>query len=509
MDVDTARWILEFLLRQPVDDYVVNGLLSVLPLPNNDLRLKKTILLRRLSSEISNGSVSEKILELLEMIEELDYRAGIAVLESMKAAYCAVAVDCTVKLFRENSDKHGKYFDAVKRIWRGRIHVMERSEGAGLSSDKLKDSREEMEAAVWDTNVCENVLMRDTQNDALKLVRICIAETWENMGPSFLELAARTMDQTATEVQDLDNLLIDGQVGERAAGSPNDRQDLDVPNRIVSGDTSSDMDICSLMENNKENMIQSSELDKHVPAQGRCFLEGEMPVTSKEAEIHHAGNLGVGTSYNKYDCLPSPEINKLQEALKSSSLELRAMVKDPLPDALRVAETLLSDTTRENMNHGSSEDNQNREDADVANTSVDEGVEAIQVNESNLGNQCYRHLNNTSRPGLMERNSTARTFEWDDSIEASSEGSPNCSEKLHLPSSKKRAVSHLKKYEFGKFVRRRTIKKWSSLEEDTLRTAVQKYGKGNWKLILNCFREIFEERTEVDLKDKWRNMIRY
>ncbi|KAL7187270.1 hypothetical protein ACSBR1_037352 [Camellia fascicularis] len=33
-------------------------------------------------------------------------------------------------------------------------------------------------------------------------------------------------------------------------------------------------------------------------------------------------------------------------------------------------------------------------------------------------------------------------------------------------------------------------------------------GIGNWKLILNSCRDIFEERTEVDLKDKWRNMIR-
>ncbi|CAL5443223.1 unnamed protein product [Camellia sinensis] len=29
------------------------------------------------------------------------------------------------------------------------------------------------------------------------------------------------------------------------------------------------------------------------------------------------------------------------------------------------------------------------------------------------------------------------------------------------------------------------------------------------KLILNSDRDIFEERTEVDLKDKWRNMIHY
>ncbi|KAL7187363.1 hypothetical protein ACSBR1_037434 [Camellia fascicularis] len=38
--------------------------------------------------------------------------------------------------------------------------------------------------------------------------------------------------------------------------------------------------------------------------------------------------------------------------------------------------------------------------------------------------------------------------------------------------------------------------------------SVCRSGIGNWKLILNSYRDIFEERTEVDLKDKWRNMIR-
>ncbi|KAJ0981013.1 hypothetical protein J5N97_009268 [Dioscorea zingiberensis] len=56
---------------------------------------------------------------------------------------------------------------------------------------------------------------------------------------------------------------------------------------------------------------------------------------------------------------------------------------------------------------------------------------------------------------------------------------------------------------------RRKKRRWSTLEEDTLREAVKSYGKGNWKLIKMSYPEIFEERTEVDLKDKWRNMTRW
>ncbi|KAJ6433315.1 hypothetical protein OIU84_017082 [Salix udensis] len=123
---------------------------------------------------------------------------------------------------------------------------------------------------------------------------------------------------------------------------------------------------------------------------------------------------------------------------------------------------------------------------------------------------------------------------WDDSIDDSSEGtgdqmnrihldspkrravSPLTSEgtgdqmnRIHLDSPKRRAVSPLKKYELARIAKRRKPKRWSQEEEDALRESVKKYGKGNWKLIWNSKRSVFQERTEVDLKDKWRNMTRY
>jgi hypothetical protein len=66
-------------------------------------------------------------------------------------------------------------------------------------------------------------------------------------------------------------------------------------------------------------------------------------------------------------------------------------------------------------------------------------------------------------------------LQWNDSIDGSPERMTNRASRLHLPSPKRKIVSPLKKYEVTKFVRRRKIKRWSLLEEDTLRTAVQKY----------------------------------
>lgn len=76
--------------------------------------------------------------------------------------------------------------------------------------------------------------------------------------------------------------------------------------------------------------------------------------------------------------------------------------------------------------------------------------------------------------------------------------------RLRSPETKK--LSPLKEYEPKKITKRRKKKKWSQWEEDNLRTGIKLIGEGNWKSILRSYD--FDERTEVDLKDKWRNMKR-
>ncbi|KAJ4954148.1 hypothetical protein NE237_030980 [Protea cynaroides] len=455
MDVDIARWILEFIIRQPIEDRLLNDLVSLLPVSNNDIRLKKTILLRRISSEISTGSVSETILDCLEMIEELDYTEGKAVLDSMKAAYCAVAVDCTVKFLKENLDADNLYFNAVSKIWRNRIHQMEIAGNVGLVSEQLKDWKEEIEAATWDDAVCEKISMKDTRYDAVKWGRIYLEEAWEDMGPSFLELAVPVM---MGAVQN-GNPSTEAEAGEEV------HLGLDNDSGVASGDNCGYMAVDSA-EKSEEEMLQPVAMGKD----------------------------GNGIEGNKYDVLPSTEVGGVLDALKSSCMELRALVNDPLPDALDFAAKVVSDVESNKINVEPLEENPNRIDAEP-NCLVDEGVEAVEA-------KLKTHRDRSSR--VRERNNT---YEWDDeSMEISPEASPS-SRKFNLPSPKKRVVTPLKKNETKKIARRK-IKKWSSSEEDTLRIAVQKYGRGNWKMILSNYREIFEGRTEVDLKDKWRNMIK-
>ncbi|GMH11413.1 hypothetical protein Nepgr_013254 [Nepenthes gracilis] len=71
-------------------------------------------------------------------------------------------------------------------------------------------------------------------------------------------------------------------------------------------------------------------------------------------------------------------------------------------------------------------------------------------------------------------NPTARTYLCDESIENSASGSGS---RPHLPSPKTGNVGPLKNYKDAKFMRKR--KRWSPLEEDTLLLGVQKFGQIN------------------------------
>ncbi|KAF5783289.1 putative transcription factor MYB-related family [Helianthus annuus] len=49
---------------------------------------------------------------------------------------------------------------------------------------------------------------------------------------------------------------------------------------------------------------------------------------------------------------------------------------------------------------------------------------------------------------------------------------------------------------------------WTSKEEEALKAGVKEYKAGNWKDILKDprFASILANRTNIDLKDKWRNL---
>ncbi|XP_024161376.1 uncharacterized protein LOC112168489 isoform X1 [Rosa chinensis] len=669
LDVDVSRWVLEFLFRDREKESVAKRVLGVLPLSNHDWRLKKTLLLRTIESQIlDEASVTETLLESLESIEALDRGQGLPITHSMRAAYCAVATDCTVKFLAAFRGKpSGKYMEAVDRIWRGRVRILEESEGCELVSAELKETRDEVEAAIWDIKVSKKLASLNTRNDALALVAAYVEEALGILGPPFIAWAVRfnkhngslssEADQVAVEsdgnagdgcqvqvpmangaeldVQMANGAVLDVQMGngvdlgdgsklevnganvreleaQRGAnvnsGSEQEAQRANGPNvnseseleaqRVNGANDGSARSEQELQRAKGANVSDACEREAHdtnvgdesesqivtvayfnsrsemghyhtmngvqlqivgaerLPPNGNHRVLSSEPATKEKetprstalrrrhgpVKIRDAEDVDTEASAGIYNSVSSAEVRKVQEELKSSVLALQAVVTDPLPYALRKSEIVRSELgirpvdhvsgenggaanpsvakctepdQFNNDNHGNHTSHQNDvsqpsgKENDAPNLSVDKGkgTEYVQTGDVNPGNPSCSFQNNVSRAGLMERNSTAHTYECDDSLGMSPEQT-NSKGRLHLPSPKRNAVSPLKKYEDKRSFKRRKVKRWSLHEEDTLKTGVQKYGRGNWKFILDTYRDVFEERTKVDLKDKWRNMTK-
>ncbi|KAL6896799.1 hypothetical protein ACP4OV_007371 [Aristida adscensionis] len=109
------------------------------------------------------------------------------------------------------------------------------------------------------------------------------------------------------------------------------------------------------------------------------------------------------------------------------------------------------------------------------------------------------HPIGATKRNLMERNPTATTYEWD--------GSGGSDEERSL--GRRNLPPFERKPKYSPICAHKTRKKWNEVQEKTLMEGVEKYGKGNWKDIKIAYPDVFEDRSTVDLKDKFRNMERY
>ncbi|XP_013716715.2 uncharacterized protein LOC106435082 isoform X1 [Brassica napus] len=127
-------------------------------------------------------------------------------------------------------------------------------------------------------------------------------------------------------------------------------------------------------------------------------------------------------------------------------------------------------------------------------------------------NDAFDHsVNVTPQPSRVNRTGTSgqdhiETPQQDNASEkgSSSQGTWSGRVRPRLSSPVPLNVSPLKKTNSPV---RRPKKFWTPEEVEALRAGVKEYGK-SWKDIKNANPAVFAERTEVDLKDKWRNLVR-
>lgn len=183
--------IIEFLVRYSPDDMLVKKAIEAFPPLEPRPQLKKAVLLRAMRAEVAAGDVSEKTLDALEKIGCIDSNLGLPIPDSMKEAYCAVALECTAKYLPVDSVTCGaKYLDAVERIWRGRIQDLERSNASGLIFDQLRNRGIQLEAAAMgDEDAVRCLSEINTEGYAILSLRRYLCEAFASMKPPVLEQA--------------------------------------------------------------------------------------------------------------------------------------------------------------------------------------------------------------------------------------------------------------------------------------------------------------------------------
>lgn len=190
------------------------------------------------------------------------------------------------------------------------------------------------------------------------------------------------------------------------------------------------------------------------------------------------------------DRISTPQVHKVIHDLKSSCADLHNVVDDPLPAAKAAADEVLAARMDKAVHINDEEVNNQAANCSIAGPSA--------VNDQG------ETLRKGTPSSLMDWNPTAKSFLWEDSLDT--DGSRSQLHRPHLPSPRRISVSPLQVAENK--ARRRRARRWSSVEEETLRNGVEQFGSGNWKDILMHNPDVFIGRTPVDLKDKWRNMMR-
>ncbi|KAL0884548.1 hypothetical protein Bca101_008529 [Brassica carinata] len=196
-----------------------------------------------------------------------------------------------------------------------------------------------------------------------------------------------------------------------------------------------------------EPMVEAREMEKDT---GRLLdIEEEGPsVDASEAE----------SPPRRMKTISSAVVAKALEELRASKIDLmNALAEAGGPSNLNVASTT-------------------QQESDVANPAA------------------------TNKRSLMERRTTAQTYEWEDSIDDSDGENGDANNKSR---GKRIVVSPWKRKQAGG---RRTKLPWSTAETLAVMKGYEKYG-ANWKLIKDeC--QILVRRTNGDIKDKFRVEMR-
>ncbi|KAJ3682675.1 hypothetical protein LUZ60_012902 [Juncus effusus] len=457
-----ACWAAEYVLRRrDIPTGVFKSLILSLPkLPPSSLyppSLRRLIILHHLSS---SRSISSQTLCSIEHLYYLNPNRNSYPNPLASDAYLAVAVHLAYS---------AKDFpNAVGILFTQRISdIIGSPEAAGLVSDRMKEAKKEMEKAAMDLKLRERVLRKERM-DVHEAIRVFVDKEWEETekNPSFVEIAA---DAAA------------GVPGSETAWMKAVEKERPIILQFKKARQLTNPTGGHIGESNRTSTTELDKISKTLESSLQDPLPDATKITSQLPQVYNKDKGKTVNSDPIPDAIKTAGQQAQMEAPVNNKDKGKTVISDLIPDAIKVVSQ------------------QAQTEAPVNNK--DKGKTVI----SDCGKGASKGGNKRS---LMDHNQTAFTYEWNDSIESDLE--PRRKTRQRRPSPKTRAASSSPNLmQNNREIRvRRKNKKFSAEEEDTLRQAVKEYGVGNWKAILDSYREIFEDRTDVDLKDKWRNMTK-
>ncbi|XP_010483423.1 PREDICTED: uncharacterized protein LOC104761934 isoform X2 [Camelina sativa] len=446
------NWVAEFVLRRQHNPRVLpTKLISALQLGDSSdcLKLKISSVLRDISNSLIRGAIDEGTLDLLEVLEKLLLQQHSLLMESHKSAYCWTAAECTLRFMWPLIASDGFFTEALERIWTKRIGVL-KERGSDLVSRDLLKWETDLKRALEDPELYQRIRESNIRYTAITFLTQLLKEQWALLGSSSLEsvVQRRFLKRKADNVEED---IVDKRGNTNAADESTRRLESDTIDnanepRGESGDGNG---------NNREN-------DNDVEGVG-CLVNEKH--ASEEEQT-------VGAQEQEYE----PSLDKGDETaareLKGYLLEIQGQI-DP--------------STR-----------QREEPNNAIDHSVNITPPPTRMNRTGTSGQDHNEA-----PDDVNKKGSDSQGTWSGRV------------RPRRPTPVPLNVSPLKKGGLAKSHVRRPKKFWTPEEVEALREGVKEYGNTlclvlygkSWKDIKNGNPAVFAERTEVDLKDKWRNLV--
>ncbi|KAG4177915.1 hypothetical protein ERO13_A10G008200v2 [Gossypium hirsutum] len=367
----------------------------------------KGAILRSIEQRTGNSTVPDAVLDSLILIENLDRRRGFLPSESMKAAFCAVAVHCTVSCLPVSWDN---YFDAFHRIWGLRIKSLEESGKSDLISSELVQWGTVIEAGLWDLETSQRLSSVNTRGKALLRIKGYLEEAFRSMNPALSQLASAsttepTVDHVAsanphpsTDEGNMDNVVsASAQVPSSPHPCIDERNISPSPHPCadkgnVDNVTSAAAQVPSSPHpcTNKKNKIRRASFQARHKPRPRCKQRRGVVITDMEEDQPLCIKNGTPSSFEVNGCL--------QVSSKTRSAALLDGVTDSPFEALEVVETVASVMAGKNFCPKGSMEDSNKDKGDptasfypTTHHCTDKGKQIQMVNSQTSGNPNSSH----------------------------------------------------------------------------------------------------------------------